>query len=301
MNLLNANSITTARWTNRLVLTFRVPADRVSDLLPGGLELVTRGPWAFWRVEACRVEQERSGGLLGVVGRSYTRLSYALCAQAMNDRAELRRGFTEIHRVIDGGVASRLRARRDGRTAIDSTLSITASDCGIAVAQGLGASDSASASDLQALHAPASHVPWRSGSCFPTVSDARAFTHRPADMLSIVMGRGTDATARLRIMRHTRQGAVGSETPLRLTDSRSLAYFESIGLAEHVGLEWAARLSDGEIVSTREPDVPLLLQPRQHVCDTAPTAATPRPNRSKDHRPARSATLPTTTSSSAPA
>ena len=89
------------RLSDCLLLSYRTPADAVRQLLPRGLELVTRGPFAFWNVVACRVDGMRLAGLPASCGVSYSHVAYRLHVQARTgnggaDTFVFRGGRTEI-------------------------------------------------------------------------------------------------------------------------------------------------------------------------------------------------------------
>ena len=65
-----------AKLTDAVQLTYRTPAESVRGLLPDGLELVQRGPWAFWSVMLSRVEKARPAGVPAWCGVSYTQAAY---------------------------------------------------------------------------------------------------------------------------------------------------------------------------------------------------------------------------------
>ena len=94
------------RLSDCVQLTYRTPSDTVRDLLPSGLELVTRGPWAFWNVMGCRVEKLRPAGLPALCGLTYHHVAYRLRVQAMNDRAEVVRGLYFTRSEVDAKAVS---------------------------------------------------------------------------------------------------------------------------------------------------------------------------------------------------
>lgn len=61
-----------------VLLAYRTPKRAVEQLVPHGLELVTRGEWAFWNVVASRIEVMRPSGLPAWCGLSYTHVAYRL-------------------------------------------------------------------------------------------------------------------------------------------------------------------------------------------------------------------------------
>ncbi|MGC3957881.1 MAG: DUF2071 domain-containing protein [Verrucomicrobiota bacterium] len=67
-----------------VLLAYRTPKRAVEQLVPQGLELVTRGQWAFWNVVASRIEAMRPNGLPAWCGLSYTHVAYRLYVRATN-------------------------------------------------------------------------------------------------------------------------------------------------------------------------------------------------------------------------
>lgn len=69
------------------LLAFQVPADRVAPFIPRGLELLARGPWAYWNVVVSRIHAMRPEGLPTWAGITYHHIAYRLYV-----RARLRNG-----------------------------------------------------------------------------------------------------------------------------------------------------------------------------------------------------------------
>ena len=67
-----------------VLLAYRTPKRAVAQLTPTGLELVTRGEWAFWNVVASRIDAMRPSGLPAWCGLSYTHVAYRLYVRATN-------------------------------------------------------------------------------------------------------------------------------------------------------------------------------------------------------------------------
>jgi len=65
-----------------LLLSYRTPASSVQYLLPKGLELITRGEWAFWNVVLCHIDSMRPAGLPRISGISYHHVAYRLLVKA---------------------------------------------------------------------------------------------------------------------------------------------------------------------------------------------------------------------------
>jgi hypothetical protein len=72
----------TGRLSSCVLLSYRTPAAHVRHLVPPPLELVTRGPWAFWNVVACRVERMRPRGAPRWAGVCYHHVAYRLLVRA---------------------------------------------------------------------------------------------------------------------------------------------------------------------------------------------------------------------------
>jgi hypothetical protein len=70
------------RLSSCVLLSYRTPAAHVRQFVPPPLELVTRGPWAFWNVVACRVERMRPRGAPRWAGVSYHHVAYRLLVRA---------------------------------------------------------------------------------------------------------------------------------------------------------------------------------------------------------------------------
>lgn len=84
----------TGHLTDGLTLAYRTPAERVRRLLPPGLELTTRGPWAYCSVTACRIEGlHLAGDGPASIGSTRHLILYRLHAQAMTRRIDLHRGL----------------------------------------------------------------------------------------------------------------------------------------------------------------------------------------------------------------
>jgi hypothetical protein len=79
---MNLTLTTAGRLTECLLLSYRTPAAAVRPLVPRGLELVTRGGFAFWNVVACTVEHIRPSMLPEGCGVSYRHVAYRLHVQA---------------------------------------------------------------------------------------------------------------------------------------------------------------------------------------------------------------------------
>ena len=70
------------RLADCVLMSYRTPAHTVRRLLPRGMELVTRGGWAFWNVVACRVEAMRPVRTPACLGVTYNHVAYRLLVRA---------------------------------------------------------------------------------------------------------------------------------------------------------------------------------------------------------------------------
>jgi len=234
-------------------LNYRTPAESVRALLPEGLELVTRGPWAFWNVMCCRVEKLRPSGVPKVCGLTYTHVAYRLQVQAMNERAEVVRGLYFTRSDADARVAALLGNRLTDLRLHPAAITLDAGDCGVRCVVS-GTDDALGNLELDAAHAPARLA---SDSCFPSIEDARRFCRYTPNGLAVTNAGGKRL---LRITRVSRPEHAWSETPLAI-HSAKLGYFDAIGQTEHVQLEWACRLSPMDYRWDVGQTVPLLTQP----------------------------------------
>ncbi len=235
-------------------LTYRTPAESVQALLPAGLELVMRGPWAFWSVMACRVEKARPAGVPAFCGLTYHHVAYRLLVQAMNNRAEVQRGLYFTRSDVDAWVVFSLGNRLSDFRLHPAAISLEASDCGVRYTVGQTAY---AAGDLvlEVANAPARLA---EGSCFPTVEDARRLSRYTPNGLAVIE---REQERLLRTTRVTRPPRAWSETPVAVHEAK-LGYFASIGQADHVQLEWACRLGAMDYRWQMGETVGLLQQPR---------------------------------------
>ena len=93
----------TGRLSECLLLSYRTPAASIRRLLPPGLSLVTRGPWAFWNVVACRVDAMRPRGLAAALGISYHHVAYRLMARARTADGQAVEGLYFVRSDADSG------------------------------------------------------------------------------------------------------------------------------------------------------------------------------------------------------
>ena len=253
----------TGRVNDCVQLNYRTPSETVRDLLPEGLELVTRGPWAFWNVMCCRVEKVRPAGVPAFCGLTYHHIAYRLVVQAMNDRAEIVRGLYYTRSDADARVVSLLGNRLSDFRLHPASIELKSSDCGVSYT----AQETIYAQGdfvLDVAHAPARLI---EGSCFPTLEDTRRFFRYTPNGLSVVE---RNERRQLRLTRVTRNEQAWCETPVVVREAR-LGYFDAIGQSEHAQLEWACRLGPMEYRWQVGETMGLLQQPSriEHVVRVA--------------------------------
>ena len=153
------------RLSECLLLSYRTPTRSVRDLVPKGIDLVTRDGWAFWSVVACRVEGLRPAGTPACLGVSYHHVAYRLHVKARAATGETLRGLyfvrsdADSNRVVRfGNLLTHFRlhpadvelslAARDGggvlTLAVSGRHDDAANDALVRVATGAGAAGSAS-------------------------------------------------------------------------------------------------------------------------------------------------------------
>ncbi|MEM9418522.1 MAG: DUF2071 domain-containing protein [Planctomycetota bacterium] len=236
---MNLNLTMTGRLTDCVLLSYRTPAKTVAGLIPDGLELVTRGPWAFWNIVACRVEAMRPAfpGAVdapAALGVTYHHVAYRLLVQAMTDRADVRKGLYFIRSDADARVLGAV-----GNWTTD--FKFHAADIA------LDANQEAYSLDVQTNDGRADarlrfdHTPPRleMDSCFPTLQDAQEFLKYQPYALAAV---GDAGRRRLRIAEVQRDEAAWVETPVSVSEAK-FGLFDQLGQSEHVQFELATRVA----------------------------------------------------------
>lgn len=230
-----------ARVAEAVCLTYRTPAASVVGLLPAGIELARRGPWAFWQVVCRRVEHLRPAGVPGPMGLSFNHVAYRLRVQAMTASAQVVAGVYDVHSVIDAPLPALVDAlghRLRDTPPVLGHVEVEGGDCGVRVCVKPGAIGGAHALRLDVAHAPAARM---RGSCFATLADVREGCAPVDRCLALGVESNPEAGRRLRVTRAASVGRAAGETPLVVRE-QSLGYFEAAGQADQVALEWAARL-----------------------------------------------------------
>ena len=271
------NLTTAGRLAECLLLSYRTPAAPARGLLPRGLELVTRGGFAFWNVVASRVEHMRPAGLPEWCGVSYHHVAYRLHvqAQAANGDGTLR-GLYFVRSDADSGVVGTLGncltdfrfhradvelsngngvltlAVRGRNEQPDPRDGEPAGDVGDAIAR-----VAVETGDAGASLAPPP------GSPFATAADAeRVLKYAPLAMSVDLDGRY------LKLVEVLRDEAAWSERPVRVLESH-FRFFDTLGLErQDVQLERATRVTPLEYRWRMGRRVALLRQPAVAISGT---------------------------------
>ncbi|MEM1109418.1 MAG: DUF2071 domain-containing protein [Planctomycetota bacterium] len=230
---MNMNLTMIGRLTDCVLLSYRTPAASVAHLIPEGLELVTRGPWAFWNVVACRVDAMRPAfpGAIDTphaLGVTYHHVAYRLLVQAMTDRADVRKGLYFVRSDADARVLGTvgnwmtdfkfhpaditLNAAQITNTGHEYALNVTTHD-------GQGDARLSLAPNPPAL---------AQGSCFPTLQDAQEFLKYQPYALAVT---GRNGQRQLSIAEVQRDESKWVETPVSLREA-DFALFRELGQTE---------------------------------------------------------------------
>ncbi|MEM1444808.1 MAG: DUF2071 domain-containing protein [Planctomycetota bacterium] len=255
-----------------LLLSFRTPAESVQHLVPPGLELMRRGPFAFWNVVLCHVHKMRPLGVPEALGMSYHHVAYRLRVQAMTDRADTRQGLYFVRSDADatllGAVGNRLSDFNFHRGNVQWQAASDASDSEhLTVTTADGRADVELAFRAQP---PATHP---ADSCFPTHADARAaLKYEP-------LGLATNAHGQLKLAEVFRDENAWQEDVIDLTHSR-FGFFDTLGQTD-------AKLE----LATRVAPLPYRwrLGRRERLLQTTPASVTPPTPRNIEqplHQPA---------------
>lgn len=96
------------RLSECLLLAYRTPAASVRALVPAGLELLTRGEWAFWNIVVCRVDQMRPAHTPRLAGMSYWHVGYRLYVRTRTDQSGSLSGLFFVRSDADSALISRM-------------------------------------------------------------------------------------------------------------------------------------------------------------------------------------------------
>ncbi|MEM7576001.1 MAG: DUF2071 domain-containing protein [Planctomycetota bacterium] len=254
-----------------VLLSFRTPADSVQHLLPPGLELMRRGPYAFWNIVLCHVRKMRPVGVPEALGMSYHHIAYRLRVQAMTDRADTRQGLYFVRSDADasllGAVGNRLSDFNFHRAAVDWQTQRHTERIDVTTADG-----NANASLVFTRTPPATHP---ADSCFPTAADARAaLKYEP-------LGLAVNERGQLKLAEVFRDETQWREDVIDVTETR-FEFFGRVGQSD-AKLELATQVSPlpyrwrlGRRERLLTPPTPELDTPTQPLAQTQTPDATQR-------------------------
>ncbi|MEM7626929.1 MAG: DUF2071 domain-containing protein [Planctomycetota bacterium] len=232
------------RLTDCVLLSYRTPTASVAELVPDGLELVTRGPWAFWNVVACKVDAMRPAFPGGVdapvaLGVTYHHVAYRLLVQAMTDRADVRKGLYFVRSDADARVLGTVGNWMTDFRFHPAVIDIEAGPHAYAldVVSGDGHADA----NLRLAAEPPVRQP---GSCFPTLGGAREFLKYQPYALAV---NGHAEHRHLRIAEVQRDETAWRETPVTLAGAR-FGLFDRLGQTEQMHFELATRVEPMDYV-----------------------------------------------------
>lgn len=219
------------RVADCVLLSYRTPAQSVAHLLPPGVELVTRGPWAFWNVMACRVEDLRPMGVPRWCGITYHHVAYRLLVRAMTREADVLRGLYFVRSDADRAALNVLANRLTDLRLHDADIELLADEASYC----LRVSDTERAAGDAEIDLAMDRPTLAAGSCFPTLKDAQEFLRYPPLALA-----GDGGSDRLRLTRVHRDDAQWRERPVTVRRAR-VAFLETLGQHDAT-LELATRV-----------------------------------------------------------
>lgn len=174
-----------AQLTDGLSLLYRTPAAAVGHLIPGNLELVTRGGFAFWHVSIAQLHQLRPAGVPVFSGLTCNTILYQLVVQAMTEDTVLHRGYYTLKQQFNRKPAALLQRWkhdiRDGYAAIDfdahaGAIQLDIQDTAYATMDAKVRAQLANVEELANPNQPSKIV---QPSCFATERDAIEFMEKP--------------------------------------------------------------------------------------------------------------------------
>ena len=282
---MNLNLTTAGKLSECLLLSYRAPAESVRHLVPRGLDLVTRGGFAFWNVVACTVENMRPAWLPECCGVSYHHVAYRLHVQARTATGDgTLRGLYFVRSDADSALIGRLGnvftdfrfhparvelSNREGVLTVavqgsgevpDPRDGEPAGDLGDAIAR---VSVDRNVADSAPMLAP--------GSPFASAAEAeRVLRYAPLGMAVDLDGRY------VKLAEVIRDEAAWSERPVRVLESH-FRFFDALGLSRSdVELERATRVAPIEYRWRLGRRAALATAPHAPVSETI---APPRPAR----------------------
>jgi hypothetical protein len=271
---MNLNLTTAGTLGECLLLSYRTPADSVGHLVPRGLELITRGGFAFWNVVACTVEHLRPAGLPEWCGVSYHHVAYRLHVQARTAAGDgTLRGLYFVRSDADSNLVGRLGNLFTDFRFHPAGVELASRDGVLTVAvQGRGerpdprdgepAGDAGDAIARVSVDGNIGAPALAPGSPFASVAEAeRVLRYAPLAMSVDLDGRY------LRLAEVIRDEAAWSERPVRVLESH-FRFFDGLGLSKFdVQLERATRVAPIDYRCRLGRRVALAMPPKAFIPD----------------------------------
>lgn len=221
------------RLSECVLLAYRTPAESVRRLVGRGMELVTRGDWAFWNIVVCRIDRMRPEGLPRIFGISYNQIAYRLYVRAVAADEQVIGGLYFIRSDADNRLISQF-----GNLMTD--FKFNPADISLKAADDLLELDVRNSPDRIGDARLRLDLKRESGlapdSCFDSMEEAKEFLkYRP-------LGLSCDAGAQwLKLAEVIRDEAQWDEKPVGVSVAQ-WNFFEHIGQKE-VHLELATRVA----------------------------------------------------------
>jgi uncharacterized protein DUF2071 len=212
-----------------VLLEYRTPAASVVALVPRGLELETRGGFAFWNVMACRIRGMRPAGAPSWLGLDYRHVAYRLYVRASLASGGVRRGLFFVRSDIDRRVLAALGNRVSDFRMHAAAIALRTGD---AIALDVRSRDAAAT--LRAEPAPRCDL--APGSPFRDAAEAAKFLEYAPVGLSVDAAGET-----LRLAEVLRDDALWREDPLAVREAR-FAFLERLGQRD-LAVERASRVA----------------------------------------------------------
>jgi len=258
------------RVIDRIELWYRCDAEAArgwaSSRLPSGLAARTRGPWAYWRVEAVRLEGVRPAGAPASAALGFAAVSYGLAVSAMTRAIDVMHGLWVPRLDVSAGAVAPLAGSLVGGVAAPSPARVGwQSDEPVT---GFRVSDTRRGrGEARVDVADGGRDTLRPGSSFPSRLDREAW-------LSIgrrwMTSTGDAARPWLRqVMVEDRPDAPGASVAV---DRAEFAWFEAVGLAGRLSLEQGRRWAGGERLWRAEAAAALLTDRPAAAVDRAARA-----------------------------
>ena len=209
----------TGRLSQCILLAYRTPVSSVSRLVPRGLELVTRGDWAFWNIVACRIDGMRPAGAPRLLGVSYHHVAYRLYVRAAIAGGQIIEGLYFVRSDADHCLMAKAGNLLTDFCFHPAKIALTANESRLTLSVQNSPGGAGNARLSVELNGEPIAYP---DSCFDSPDEAGRFLkYRP-------FGLSRDAKGTwLKVAEVLRDESEWNEMPLRVTDAE-WSFFESL-------------------------------------------------------------------------